>query len=340
MIVIDGAMGEGGGQIVRSALALSLVTGKPFVIRNIRAARKKPGLARQHLAAANAAAIVGRGELRGNELGSLELEFYPGRVTGGSFRFDIGSAGSTTLVLQTVLPALLTADHPSTIDLVGGTHNPLAPPFDFLAESFLPIVNRMGPEISLSCDRRGFFPRGGGRLRAEIRPADRLRPQDLLHRGPILRKNALAIVAGLPTHIAKRELQVVRDRMAWQQEDCQPIEDREALGPGNVLLLQVAGESVTEVFSGFGKKGVPAEKVAAETVQEALHYLAAGVPVGRRLADQLLLPFALAGGGRFLTLPLSGHARTNIEVIRKFLDIDIRSIESAKGCEVLLSRDT
>ncbi|MEJ2688494.1 MAG: RNA 3'-terminal phosphate cyclase [Deltaproteobacteria bacterium] len=337
MIVIDGAMGEGGGQIVRSALALSLVTGKPFAIHHIRAARKKPGLARQHLVAVNAAAQIGQGEVLGNELGSLQLEFYPGQVQGGSFHFDIGSAGSTTLVLQTLLPALLTASQPSTIELTGGTHNPLAPPFDFLATAYVPLINRMGPVISLHCDQRGFFPRGGGRLRAAIQPTASLTPLELLQRGPILQKNAVAVVAGLPTHIAERELKVVREQLDWQQKECRLYEDRQALGPGNVLLLQLASESITEVFSGFGEKGVPAEEVAADTIRQVKAYLNAGVPVGRRLADQLLLPLALAGGSRFLTMPLSGHAKTNIEVVRKFLDIGIETFDSGNAVEVVLS---
>lgn len=337
MIVIDGAMGEGGGQIVRTALALSLVTGKSFVVSCIRAARKKSGLGRQHLAAAKAAATVGKGELRGCELGSPKLEFHPGPVQGGSFRFDIGSAGSTTLVLQTVLPALLTAPSPSTIELSGGTHNPMAPPFDFLAATFAPLVNRMGPTISLHCGQRGFFPRGGGRLLAEIQPTDRLLPLELVRRGSILQKRALAIVAGLPAHIAERELRVVREQLGWQLEDCHVLEDGLALGAGNVLLLQLTGESIEEVFSGFGEKGMPAEQVAADTVQQAKTYLDAGVPVGRHLADQLLLPLALAGGCRFLTMPLSGHAKTNIEVIRKFLDIKIEALETSQGTEVVFS---
>jgi len=336
MIIIDGTMGEGGGQIVRTALALSLVTGKPFTITNIRAARKKPGLARQHLTAANAAAAVGQAEMRGNDLGSLKLEFHPGQVTGGSFRFDIGSAGSTALVLQTVLPALLTASRTSDVELIGGTHNPLAPPFEFLAHTFVPLLTRMGPKIRLDCPRRGFFPRGGGRLLAVIHPVDKLKPMELCHRGPVLQKSALAIIAGLPTHIAERELKVVREQMGWQENECLLIDDKEALGPGNILLLHVKSASVTEVFSSFGEKGIRAEEVAADAVQEAKRYLDARVPVGRRLADQILLPMALAGRGRLLTLPLSLHAWTNIKVIQKFLSVEIETHETAEGCEVVL----
>ena len=195
----------------------------------------------------------------------------------------------------------------------------------------------MGPEISLRCEQRGFFPRGGGRLRAAIQPAERLVPFELLRRGPILQKTALAIVAGLPIHIAERELLVVRETLGWLEEECHVIEDGKAMGPGNILLLQMRSELVTEVFCGFGEKGVPAERVAEAVAQEAKDYLDAGVPVGRRLADQLLLPLALAGGGRFLTLPLSSHARTNIAVIKKFLNIKITVSEQYGACEVVLS---
>ena len=320
MVTIDGSQGEGGGQILRTALALSLVTGTPFSIEKIRAGRAKPGLLRQHLTAVNAAVAVGGADVEGATLGSQALVFRPGGVKPGEYRFDIGTAGSTGLVFQTVLPALLTAAAPSTLTLEGGTHNPAAPPFDFLARAFLPLIERMGPRVEAVLDRAGFYPAGGGQCTFRITPTARLAPLTLLERGIIKRRWARAMVARLPRQIADRELAVVRNRLSWNDEDLEALVlDGEARGPGNVLLLEVESEHLTEVFSAFGEIGVPAEGVAERVVQEARRYLATGVPVGPYLTDQLLVPLALAGGGALRTIGLSSHSRTNLDTIRAFL---------------------
>lgn len=186
MIKMDGSQGEGGGQILRSALSLSLCTGQAFRIENIRARRKKPGLLHQHLTAVLAARAVGGAEVVGAELGSQTLEFRPGKVRPGRHRFAVGTAGSATLVFQTILPPLMTADGPSFIELEGGTHNPLAPPFDFLTGSFLPLIERMGAAVQGRLERPGFYPAGGGRFEASIEPAGSLGRLELMERGPIV----------------------------------------------------------------------------------------------------------------------------------------------------------
>ena len=175
MLTIDGSRGEGGGQILRTSLGLSLVTGRAFRIVRIRAGRAKPGLRHQHRTAVQAAARVGNAEVEGAEVGSMELTFVPGAVAAGEYEFSVGTAGSAALVLQAVLPALLTASQPSRLKLEGGTHNPFAPPFDFLAKTFLPIVNRMGPRVTAELERPGFYPAGGGEMRLTIEPCARLR---------------------------------------------------------------------------------------------------------------------------------------------------------------------
>ncbi|MGC4118346.1 MAG: RNA 3'-terminal phosphate cyclase [Myxococcales bacterium] len=207
MIVIDGSQGEGGGQIVRTSLALSLVTGKAFRIEKVRAGRAKPGLMRQHLTAVEAAQAIGGAHVEGAAVRSGALTFTPGTVKPGSYTFSIGTAGSATLVLQTVLPALLRASGPSTLVLEGGTHNPLAPPFDFLARCFLPLVSSMGPRVTATLQQPGFYPAGGGRFTVEIAPAAKLAPLELVERGPIQRRLARALVAHLPPTIAHRELE-------------------------------------------------------------------------------------------------------------------------------------
>lgn len=329
MVEIDGVKGEGGGQILRTSLALSLVTGKPFLIRNIRAGRSKPGLMRQHLTSVNAAAEVGNADVEGAGIGSQTLRFVPGNIKPGRYHFAIGTAGSCTLVLQTVLPALLAAREPSEITLEGGTHNPFAPPFDFLEKAFLGIINKMGPRVSCTLERPGFYPAGGGKFTVNIRPAT-LEPCELLQRGDVLQKTGRACVAGLPESIAVRELKVVEKQLGW--EDLSVVTIPHSQGPGNVLTLTLESRNITEVFTGFGVRGVSAEKVAKRCIGRVKSYLKADVPVGPFLSDQLLIPMAMAGAGRFLTQPLSRHTTTNIEVIRQFIDVDIsyREIENLR----------
>ncbi|HEY8368592.1 MAG TPA: RNA 3'-terminal phosphate cyclase [Thermodesulfobacteriota bacterium] len=330
-IVIDGSQGEGGGQVLRTALALSVVTRTPFRIERIRARRPRPGLLRQHLAAVRAAAEICGATVRDADLGSTAITFDPGPVTPGGYRFAVGSAGSACLVLQTVLPPLLTAAGVSTLTLEGGTHNPAAPPFDFLAKAFLPLVGRMGPRIEASLERYGFFPAGGGRFTVRIEPVPRLGRLDLGERGEITGRRARVLVANLPRTIAEREAAVLRAALGWEPQ-AYTIETIEGSpGPGNVVMLEVAAEYVTEVFTGFGQRGVRAEAVAAGAAEACRTWLAAGVPVGEHLADQLLVPLALAGGGSFRTLPLSLHATTNIAVVRRFLDLPIRTTPAEDG---------
>jgi RNA 3'-terminal phosphate cyclase (ATP) len=320
-IVIDGSQGEGGGQILRTSLALSLVTGQPFRMERIRAGRQKPGLLRQHLTAVEAARTVGRAEVAGAELGSQTLEFRPGPVTPGDYRFAVGTAGSATLVLQTVLPPLLLASGPSTLMLEGGTHNPFAPPFDFLKYSYLPLIERMGPRVSLELFRPGFFPAGGGRFQARIEPVQKLARLDLLDRGAVRRRLARALVSKLPAQVAERELAVVRRELGWPTEDCATESVANPAGPGNALLLAIETEAVTALFTGFGERGRSAEEVGMAAVSAAKSWQSAGVPVDEHLADQLLLPMALAGGGSFHTTEPSSHSRTNASIIQRFLPL-------------------
>lgn len=323
MILIDGSYGEGGGQILRTSLALSLVTGKPFRIERLRAGRKTPGLLRQHLTAVKAATEIGRAEVTGASVGSCELTFAPKAVVPGEYAFAIGTAGSTSLVLQTVLPALLSASAPSVLTLEGGTHNPFAPPFDFMEKAFLPLLSRMGPQIKAELECPGFYPAGGGRARFTINPANSLAPLDLRERGEIRARRAKALVANLPPSIAERELAVIGQMLSWNNEWLQPEVVHNSCSPGNVVSILIESEHLTEVFTGFGERGIMAEAVADKVVREARRYLASEAAVGEYLADQLLIPMALAGGGAFTTCRLSRHALTNIEIIHQFLDVKI-----------------
>lgn len=317
MITIDGAEGEGGGQVVRNALALSLVTGQPFKITSIRGKRDKPGLMRQHLTAVEAACAIGNATCTGASVGSSEITFHPGPVQAGDYHFAVGTAGSTSLVLQTVLMPLLLAGGPSRLVLEGGTHNMMAPPFEFIARCFLPIINRMGPRVEARLVRHGFYPRGGGRIEVAIYPAP-LQQIECVERGPLKSTSAIALYAGLPFDIADRELGTARQLLDWPDSAFAVRELPAECGPGNVLLLEAAFEQATEIVTGFGRLGISAESLAKTAAQRMAGFIAAEAFAGPYLADQLLLPFALAGGGRFTTVKPSQHARTAAGVIAMF----------------------
>jgi RNA 3'-terminal phosphate cyclase (ATP) len=330
-VAIDGSQGEGGGQVLRTALTLSLVTGTPFRIERIRAGREKPGLLRQHLTAVQAACEVGRATVTGADLGSRELQFEPGAVQGGDYHFAVGTAGSATLVLQTVLVPLALAKTPSRLVLEGGTHNPFAPPFDFLDKTFLPAFRRMGPGVTARLERPGFYPAGGGRFSVEVEPCRELAPLEMEQREEPVAISARAIVACLSTSIAERELATVRERLTVPSDACRVEQVGCSVGPGNVLVLELQTGNAIEVVTGFGEKGVGAEQVAARACGQVKVWLRAGVPVGAHLADQLLVPLAVAGRGRFRTVEPTRHTRTNADVIRRFLPIDVAMDDEGGG---------
>jgi RNA 3'-terminal phosphate cyclase (ATP) len=332
VLTIDGAQGEGGGQILRTALTLSTCLDKPFRIINIRANRRRPGLQYQHLAAVRAAAEISQANVAGAVKDSLQLEFIPGRIRAGNFHIDIGTAGSTSLVLQTVMPALMLAPAPSKLTLDGGTHNPLAPPFEFLNYAFLPLVNRMGPQVHTMLVRRGFAPEGGGRLHANIEPVNHLKPLNLIERGEIVRRWAEVILVNLPLHIAERELAVVRDLLSLDDSALHYITDTTAAGAGNLVSIMIESSNITECFTAFGKRGLPAEQVAEMAVKDVKRYVNAGVAVGPHLADQLLVLIALAGNSSFVTMRPSLHTLTNISVIKIFTGVQIIAEQTARDC--------
>jgi RNA 3'-terminal phosphate cyclase (ATP) len=251
----------------------------------------------------------------------------------------VGTAGSATLVLQTVLPALLIADQTSRITLEGGTHNPWAPPFDFLTKAFFPVVNRLGPCVSAQLERHGFFPAGGGRFRVTIDPVVKLRGLKLTERGEAGDRRVTALVAKLPLHIGHREVETIAAKSNWPPLAFRVEEIADSAGPGNAVMIEIESQYVTEVFTGFGRYGVKAEHVAEETLRESRQYLASGVPVGTYLADQILLPLGIAAWqsgvqSQFRTLPLSRHSTTHIEILRQFLGCHVTCDEDGQGCLV------
>ncbi|XAH25033.1 RNA 3'-terminal phosphate cyclase [Xylophilus sp. GW821-FHT01B05] len=327
MLELDGSQGEGGGQILRTALALSVATGQPLAIDNIRARRPKPGLMRQHLACVLAAVDISGAQAEGAELGSQSLRFTPGPVRAGNYHFAIASAGSCMLVLQTVLPPLLLAAAPSRVHLSGGTHNPMAPPFHFLEHAFAPLLRRLGADLQLTLRRCGFYPAGGGEVEAAIVPAaGALRPFDLMARGALQSSHAECLAPGLPRHVAARELDTLGGAMGWSGEQLRVGTARQNEGPGNALLATLAYEHVTEVFTAFGEKSLSAEQVARGLAKELRAFQKSEAAVGPHLADQLALLLALAvwQGGKacaFTCSEVTQHLRTNCAVIERFLPV-------------------
>lgn len=310
-IELDGAEGEGGGQVLRTSLALAMVTGRGFVLSRVRANRAKPGLQRQHLTCVHAAAEVCGALVEGDTIGSDRVVFEPGPPVAGDYRFAIGTAGATGLVLQTVLPPLWLADAPSSIVVEGGTHNSMAPSFHFLERVFGPLVG-----LHLTLQSWGFYPAGGGRVEARVRPG---RPViELVERGPITALQAHVAVSRLPLALGQEALRRVGQALGLGPAALHLHEVPRPVGPGFVVWIEAAFPGGAEIVTAFGERRVNPAEVADAAIAEIQAWRALDVPVGEHLADQLLLPLALFGG-RFRTGPLSEHTRTNLAVIERFL---------------------
>lgn len=331
LLVVDGSVGEGGGQMLRTSLTLSLATGTPFVLERIRAGRAKPGLLRQHLTAVNAAAELSGATVEGAVLGSTRLVFRPGAVRGGDHDLDIGSAGSVGLVLQTIALPLLRADRPSRITIRGGTHALWAPAFPFLAQAWLPLVRRAGAKIGLGLDRVGFHPAGGGAVTLTIEPSV-LAPLHLGEGGLADELVLRAVSAGLQATVGTREIDAARALLTDHRIDA-AASLVDAAGKGNAMWLVTRDETtgVANVFTGIGEPGMPAEKVGQDVAKAFLAWRATGASVEGHLADQLMLPIVLAGAGSFTCSELTLHATTNIAVIEAFTGKRIRTHDLGDG---------
>lgn len=322
MKIIDGSQGEGGGQIFRTSLTLALCLGEPVTITNIRAGRKKPGLLRQHLACLNAAQAISDADVQGAALGSSEVVFKPGRVRSGNYHFAVGSAGSTTLVFQTVYLPLCFAGANSEVVFEGGTHNGMAPSFDFIQKSFLPELHKMGLDIDLNLDRYGFYPAGGGAWRAYIQPSAAIGAYHNIQRGELRAITAVATSACIPAHVVERELNRVATVLSLGPEQLRK-QLVASVGPGNILSLYAESTASCELVERVGERGISAEAIADKAVAALMRYLTVDAAVGDHLADQLLLPMALGAGGCFTTLKPSLHTQTNAAVIQALTGVKI-----------------
>jgi len=330
-IQLDGS--RGGGQMLRSALTLAMITGQPFRMTHIRGKRPKPGLMRQHLTCVKAACEVSNGTADGAEIGSTELVFRAGQLRGASYQFAIGTAGSTTLLLQTLLPALLHATTPSTLRLEGGTHNPLAPPFEFIERVFIPALRQMGANVEISLTQSGFIPAGGGIIECHIHPSPKLQPIHLHQRGELTALHLRVPTRNLPLSIAGRILDAA---LATLPCDDASIEPREP-GPGKGVccLYQASFTHATELTSACGEMNVTAERVGRRAAKSLVDFISHGAPVGRHLADQLLLPLAIAGGGSFTCGFPDDHLTTNQSIIEAFLPTRFTTTPTDRGCRTV-----
>ncbi len=334
MIVIDGSLGEGGGQVLRSALSLSLLTGQAFTMANIRVARPRPGLCAQHLSAVQAAAQISRAVVEGDRKGSMQISFSPGPIVPGDYHFDIGTAGSTSLVFQTLLLPLALASGASHLSITGGTHVPWSPCFHYLDWHWGRLLSRMGVRFDLTLARAGFYPKGGGEIQARIPGNAPIQGIDLAERGKLLRVRGLSGVANLPLDIAERQrtqsLRRLQHLVAKADVDV-AIESFAAYSKGTVLLLLAEFEHSQACFFALGARGKPAERVADEAVDGLARFLKTDGAVDGWLADQILLPMAMATTPSVLsTCEVTQHLLTNAEVIHHFLPVNI-SVDASPG---------
>lgn len=329
MIEIDGAMGEGGGQVLRSALTSSILTGRSMRIKNIRLRRSQPGLMPQHLKAIDAAAAVSKAHVEGAHHGSTELLFEPADIRSGRYKFDIGTAGSTSLVLQTIFLPLSRASSASTVIITGGTHVPWAPCYHFLAWHWVEMITRIGFSAEVSLDQAGFYPQGGGRITATIRPSNELVPLNMVERGRHLQIRGVSGVANLDMDIAERQKRRALQHLQPQYSNVRiKIENMPSKFKGTVLLLlaEYASENgyAQCCYYSLGKPGKSAERVAEEAVESFFEFASTDAAADQYLADQLLLPLALASGeSQIYASRITQHTLTNAEVIRAFLPVEI-----------------
>lgn len=326
-LVIDGAQGEGGGQVLRTALTLSILTKRPIEVINIRANRKKPGLLRQHLTSVLAAQAICGATTEGVQLGAQRIGFTPGDIKPGDYHFAVGTAGSTVLVCQTILPVLALANKASTVTFEGGTHNGMSPSLCCFEQSYLPLLQKMGIQCQVERSALGFYPAGGGKWKITITPPAQLSQLTLAEAASQRAVNPQncelqALVSQLPRSIGEREISTAREILNWHNVAGE-VTEVDSRGPGNSFQLRITSETHTSVFEVVGEMGVSAERVAKRCAGRVKKFIRAQAAIEEQLAYQLLIPMVLAGGGSFTTPKPTLHTTTNIHVIKQFVDVDI-----------------
>lgn len=335
MISIDGRYGEGGGQIIRTSVALSAITQQPTEIFNIRAGRAKPGLHAQHLTAVKAAATLCNAELKGAEIGSLYLHFTPQAMSAESnFHFQVGTAGATGLVTQTaLLPMLWLPSRPANLTVEGGTHVPMAPIAEYIEFVYLSMLRRMGMEVQFSYDKSGFFPKGGGKIQATVGTSGLFEPLQLTERGKLQQITVITITTQLAEHVAERcEQALLKDLKGYGVPLKFEWRDKKGVAPGAAVILIAETENVKVGFSVLGERGKPIERVAQEAYRDFVKWFQSRAVVEEHLADQLALPCAFVAAESVWTTPtVTEHLRTVLHIIQQFLPITYSIEETQNG---------
>ena len=341
-ISIDGSIGEGGGQIFRTSLTLSLLTKKTLQIHNIRSKRSSPGLKQQHLTALKAASEISRAQVEGDVLGSQEVLFIPGKVNSGKYSFVIPTAGSASLALQTILLPLTVPLKESQISITGGTHVPWSPPFHYLSWLWLPWLEKIGYLAKIELHHCGYYPAGGGRMTGRVFPAETIHPIKAVERGKLIQIRGLSAVSNLSLEIAKRQ----RLRFISRIGSLYPLNDIRAVdlpgkGKGTFLAVLAEFERTTACFCSLGEKGKRAEEVADEVAGQIKEFIKSPGCIDRYLADQLLVPLSFASdSSKLITSEITSHLLTNAEVIQQFLPviIDINGELGEPGEVIIIPR--
>jgi RNA 3'-phosphate cyclase len=325
LVEIDGSHGEGGGQVLRTSLALSLVTHRPLRITRIRAGRKKPGLAAQHLQAVEASRAICNGRVEGAALGSTEIALVPGDVVPGDYTFEIGTAGATSLVLHTLYLPLALAGGPSELVIRGGTHVAWSPSFHYLRDHWRPALALMGLDVEIVIRRAGYYPKGGGEILARIFHRDKVRAIKLHRESPPTTANVTIVTTRLPDHVAERQASTARKLL--EQHGLKTGVETEAydgIAPGTVTHVRIPVGEAGGMFTSLGERGLPAEKVAARAAEQAIAFAPSDAAIDKYLADQLILPLALAEGtSEYTTNEITEHLVTNADIVAQFLAVDI-----------------
>ena len=340
-VVIDGMYGEGGGQIIRTALSLAAVTGREVEIVNIRAGRSKPGLQPQHLASVRAAAMLCDAEVSGAAAGSMRLTFHPhAKPRADSYHLEVGTAGATALVLQTALLPLALADGPSQLRVTGGTHVPHAPVIEYLEAVYLPMLRRLGISANCSYSRAGFYPRGGGEVSAEVAPCRKLKCLDLTVRGKLQSVKAVVLTSELPDHVGERGQAAVEHSLKGIGRRVEIVQRRQpSAGPGAAVIITATCENGSGGFSALGERGKPMERVAEEACKAFLRWWKSGAACDEHLGDQLVLPAALAGGESRWTVPeVTEHLQTVLWVVGQLLPVEAEITGREDGTQQVMLR--
>lgn len=332
MIEIDGAYGEGGGQILRTTLTLAMLNNTPVKIKNIRAKRPKPGLMRQHLACVKASQEISNAAVQGAYLGSTELVFIPSEIRAGNYEFDIGSAGSTTLVFQTILLPLLSASGESRVCFKGGTHNPMAPSLTCIKYGFIPLIHKMGGEVELDIKQWGYAPIGGGEWSAKVQPS-LLSPLWLTKPGPLIDSRVRCYSSNIKPGVAERELETYKKSCKTNIEVLDQKFPR-AVSTGNLLSHRLVFDDYQTCMSMLGRQRVSAERIAQELASQVNEFMESGCTLNSYLADQMMLPLYVAGAGVYTTPEMTLHAETNIYTIKKLTGKEL-NVSEIDGCNTI-----